>query len=159
MSTADQKSKDKKFQDIGADTAQLDGDVTGPLTSPIGLTAGLIILVCAAVLTTHWPALSARALSFDDTQYLTENLLVQNPGWTSARRFLTEVFEPSTVRGYYQPLAMISLMLDHAMGGRSDYLKPFHRTSLSCRGKLMPRSNTTARRYGSILTTAMPVRT
>lgn len=130
MSTADQKPKDKKFRDIGTDTGQLDRVDTGSLSSPIGLTAGLIILVCAAVLAAHWSALSARALSFDDTQYLTENLLVQDPGWTSARRFLTEVFEPSTVRGYYQPLAMISLMTDYAIGGRADYLMPFHRTSL-----------------------------
>lgn len=130
MSTADQKPKDKKIRDIDADTGQLNVNITGSLTSGTGLIAALIILVCAAVFTTHWPALSAEALSFDDTQYLTENLLVKDPGWTSARRFLTEVFEPSTVRGYYQPLAMISLMLDYAMGGRSDYLRPFHRTSL-----------------------------
>jgi Flp pilus assembly protein TadD len=56
---------------------------------------------------------------------------VQNPGWTSARRFLTEILEPSTVGGYYQPLTMISLMADCALGGRADYLRPFHRTSLA----------------------------
>ncbi len=92
MSKADQKPEDKKIGDIGTDTRQLDRVITGPLTSTIGLTAGLIILVCAAVLAAHWPALSARALSFDDTQYLTDNLLVQDPGFTSASRFLTEVF-------------------------------------------------------------------
>jgi tetratricopeptide (TPR) repeat protein len=88
-------------------------------------------MVAGAVVATHWPALSARALSFDDHQYLTENVLVQNPGWASARRFGTEVLEPSTVRGYYQPLGMISLMLDSAMGGHPDDLRPFHRTSLA----------------------------
>ena len=80
---------------------------------------------------THWPGLSAKALSFDDQQYLTRNVLVQNPGWASAKRFLTEVLEPSTVQGYYQPLAMISLMLDYAAGGRENNLRPFHITSLA----------------------------
>jgi len=94
------------------------------------LLAGLLVAVCAAVLAAHWPALSTKATFFDDGQYLTENQLVQNPSWTSARRFLTEVLEPSTVRGYYQPLAMISLMADYALGGRPDNLRPFHRTSL-----------------------------
>jgi tetratricopeptide (TPR) repeat protein len=94
------------------------------------LQAILIIAVCAAVLYTHWPALSAKALSFDDNQYLTENPLVQNPGWTSAKRFLTEILRPSTVEGYYQPLAMISLMLDYSLGGSENNLLPFHRTSL-----------------------------
>jgi hypothetical protein len=55
---------------------------------------------------------------------------VQEPGWESAWRFLTEVLEPSTVGGYYQPLTMISLMLDCAMGGSNENLLPFHRTSL-----------------------------
>ena len=88
-------------------------------------------MVCAAVVATHWPALSAEALSVDDSQYLTENVLVQNPGWASARRFFVEVRNPSTVRGYYQPLTMISLMVDYALGGRPDHLRPFHCTSLA----------------------------
>lgn len=94
------------------------------------LPAVLILLVTAAVIIAHWPALSAQALSFDDNQYLTENYLVQNPGWGSAKRFLLEILEPSTVQGYYQPLAMISLMADCAAGGTADNLMPFHRTSL-----------------------------
>ena len=94
------------------------------------LLGGLISFVGMVVLIVHWPALSAKTLSFDDHQYLVDNQLVQNPGWTSARRFLAEVFEPSTVKGYYQPLTMISLMFDYAMGGKADYLVPFHRTSL-----------------------------
>ena len=94
------------------------------------LSAGLVIVVLCAVVMVHWPALSARAISFDDNQYLLDNYLVQNPGWASAHRFLLEITKPSTVRGYYQPLAMISLMLDYAMGGRPDNLLPFHLTSL-----------------------------
>ena len=97
----------------------------------IGLPVVLIAAVCITVLITYWPALSTRALSFDDYQYLVENMLVQNPGWESAKRFLTEVLNPSTVGGYYQPLAMISLMLDSASGGSPDNLRPYHRTSLA----------------------------
>lgn len=89
-----------------------------------------LVVVGAIVLAAHWPALSARALMLDDDQYLVENRLVQNPSWASAKRFLAEVFEPSTVRGYYHPLSMISLMLDVAMGGGVDNLKAFHCTSL-----------------------------
>ena len=90
----------------------------------------LVLGVCAIVGFTHWPALSAGAFSHDDFYYVTNNPLVQNPGWSSAATFAREVFEPSTVPGYYQPLTMISLMLDYAMGGRLDNLMPFHRTSL-----------------------------
>jgi len=89
-----------------------------------------ILLVAAIVVIVHWPALSARALSLDDNQYLTANRLVQNPGFSSAERFFGEVLKPSTVKGYYQPLTMISHMLDFAIAGGTDELSPFHRTSL-----------------------------
>ena len=88
-------------------------------------------IAAVIVLAAHWPSLSSTAFSFDDDQYLFENQLVQNPGWESARRFLCEVLHPSSVRGYYQPLAMLSLMADYAMGGRLDNLRPFHITSLT----------------------------
>jgi len=97
---------------------------------PVAVLTGLMVAVAFAVFVAHWPALSAKAIAFDDFQYLTKNKLVQNPSWASAGRFLTEVLEPSTVGGYYQPLAMISLMLDHAMGGSKEDLSVFHRTSL-----------------------------
>ncbi len=99
--------------------------------SALPLLSALIMCVSAMVAVTHWPALSARSISFDDREYLTQNPLVQNPSWASTKRFLTEVLHPSTVGGYYQPLAMISLMLDSAMGGRPDHLRPYHRTSLA----------------------------
>ena len=90
-----------------------------------------LIVVGAVVLAVYWPALSSKALSFDDEQYLLENQLVKNPGWKSTKRFLSEVLYPSSVRGYYQPLAMISLMADYAMGGRVNNLAPFRVTSLA----------------------------
>ncbi|MBI4517595.1 MAG: tetratricopeptide repeat protein [Deltaproteobacteria bacterium] len=89
-----------------------------------GMVAGLVVTV-------HWPVLSATAMSFDDQQYVLHNRLVLNPSLVSAARFMGEVRDPSTVHGYYQPLAMISLMLDAAAGGRPDYFRPFHRTSLA----------------------------
>lgn len=84
-------------------------------------------VVVAAV---HWPALSARAFTFDDRQYLIDNHLVRHPSWQSAGQLFAEVLTPSTVHGYYQPLTMVSLMLDWARGGRTDHLRPFHQTSV-----------------------------
>lgn len=100
---------------------------------PSSTRALLILLAVSAVLVTavHWPALSAQALSFDDQDYLVDNPLVRNPSLTSAWRFVSEVLEPSTIGGYYQPLAMISLMIDYGLGGRIDDLTPFHATSLT----------------------------
>ncbi|MHC4445660.1 MAG: tetratricopeptide repeat protein [Planctomycetota bacterium] len=90
----------------------------------------LMAAVAGVVVAVHWPALSAKALSYDDQQYMTENILVRNPSWSSAWQFLSEVLAPSTVEGYYQPLTMISLMVDYALGGRPSDLGPFHLTSL-----------------------------
>jgi tetratricopeptide (TPR) repeat protein len=90
------------------------------LLSGVCLTVGLIM----------WPSLSSKAQCYDDNQYVFDNLLVKHPGVSSAWRFLTEVLNPSTVSGYYQPLAMVSLMLDTAMGGRADNFYPYHLTSL-----------------------------
>jgi tetratricopeptide (TPR) repeat protein len=91
---------------------------------------GLLLIVGFTVGLTHWPALSARALCFDDNQYLVDNPLVKNPGWSSAWRFLAEIWKPTTVSGYYQPLTMISLMIDYAFARSADNLTPFHVTSL-----------------------------
>lgn len=93
--------------------------------------ACLLVLAGAAVITVHFGALESQALYFDDENYFTENPLVQNPGWPSAKRFLTEVLEPSTIGGYYQPLTMISLMIDYAIGGTAEDLRQFHRTNIS----------------------------
>jgi protein O-mannosyl-transferase len=89
------------------------------------------ILVGAIVMAVHWPVLGAQALSFDDDDFVTMNPLVSHPSWTSAGRFFSEVLSPSTVRGYYLPLSMTSLMLDVAAGARPNNLRVFHRTSLA----------------------------
>jgi hypothetical protein len=92
----------------------------------------LLVVVCTAVVCAHWPVLRSEAVYIDDDQYLIENPLVQNPCLHSAKLFFAEVIEPSTVRGYYQPLTMLSLMIDNSLWGRqSGNLRPFHRTSLA----------------------------
>ncbi len=98
-----------------------------PIILRASASAALVVVV---VLSVYWPALRARGLWLDDPHYVTDNSLVLNPSWNSARRFLTEVLSPSTVHGYYHPLAMISLMLDAAAGGGADNLLPFRRTNL-----------------------------
>lgn len=118
----------------GSERASVRGVSPGQRHFPAGrftLLGVALILVAVGTFATHWPVLSAQALSFDDGQFLTDNPLVQNPSWTSAGRFLGEVLEPSTVEGYYLPLSMISLMIDYAAGGRPGDLRPFHRTSLA----------------------------
>ena len=124
--------KDRRLQPHSIPSKTEVAIAQGP--SPITLLAVLLVVAAVLVFAVHWPALSAKALSFDDQDYLVENQLVRNPGLTSARRFLSEVLEPSTIGGYYQPLAMISLMIDYAMGGRTDHLLPFHLTSLLLHG-------------------------
>ncbi|MBN1346581.1 MAG: tetratricopeptide repeat protein [Phycisphaerae bacterium] len=90
----------------------------------------LTLLVSVAVIATHAPALEARAIWIDDTQYLTQNKLVRSPGWASAKQFFTEVLDPSTVRGPYHPLSMVFLMVEYAMVGGCDNLRPYHYTSI-----------------------------
>lgn len=97
---------------------------------PTVLLCGLAAAVCVIVAITHWPGLSAQALSLDDNEYIGGNPLIENPSWASVKQIITEILEPSTVPGSYTPLTMISHMLDYAMGGRLNNLRPFHRTSL-----------------------------
>jgi len=98
---------------------------------PVPAVAAGLVLVSACVAVVHWPVLQAHAITADDHQYLLDNPLVQNPSWDSVGRFFTEVLEPGTVGGYYQPLAMTSLMIDVAFGGGPENLRPFHATSLA----------------------------
>jgi tetratricopeptide (TPR) repeat protein len=89
-----------------------------------------LALVALTVAVVDWPVLSAQAQCFDDGEYVTENRVVQHPSRYGIWQFFTEVSSPSTVKGYYQPLPMISLMLDIAMGGQTADFRVFHRTSL-----------------------------
>lgn len=120
--------KNDGMERIPSEQASADSEKSRPSLAVFAL---LLLVTGSLVVMTHWPALSAKASSFDDDQYVHKNRLVQNPSWESARRFLTEVLTPSTVGGYYQPLTMISLMLDYAMGARGDRPLVFHITSLA----------------------------
>jgi protein O-mannosyl-transferase len=90
-----------------------------------------IFAVEIATLATHWPALSAQALCFDDLDYISDNALVPNPSIDSARRVVTEVLAPSGVNGYYNPLSVLSLMYDVSRGGNPEHVRPFRVTSLT----------------------------
>lgn len=95
---------------------------------------GLAVLIagaCIATAVAHWRTLSAQAIVFDDNAYLSNNPIVSHPSPAAALRAFAEVLEPSSVHGYYQPLSMVSLMLDTAMGGRPDDLRAYHRTNLA----------------------------
>lgn len=116
--------------ETSADDASRTAEMLVPASSGVPL-AILCLIVAGLVMFAHWPVLKAQALTFDDSDYLTDNVLVQHPSWASAGQFLVQAFKPSTVGGYYQPLAMISLMLDYAIAGQTDDLRPFHRTSLA----------------------------
>ena len=102
-----------------------------PALRSIVLIAALITAVAIVVFFAHRPVLSAKAVSFDDDQFLTDdNPLVQRPSLKSACKIFTEVLKPSSATGYYQPLSIISIMLDYAAGGSAKNLEPFHRTNL-----------------------------
>ena len=110
------------------DGLEVDGPPAG--RPPLGLLAGLIALVVVVVLATHWQVLSARAVLFHDREAVFDNPAVSDPTGVLTGRLFGDLFKPSQVEGGYQPLATISLMLDHAAGGRGDDLRPFHRTGL-----------------------------
>jgi tetratricopeptide (TPR) repeat protein len=91
----------------------------------------LILVACAAVVAAvHWPVLSAGAESFDDRYYVGDEGVAAQPGWESIERLLRGTLRPTGVPGYAHPAAILSLMLDHAIGGRLDNLFAFHRTNL-----------------------------
>ncbi|MBN2573029.1 MAG: tetratricopeptide repeat protein [Deltaproteobacteria bacterium] len=85
--------------------------------------------VLAGVLATYWPALSAGALYMDDKFYI-GNPLIRHPSWAAVRRIFGEVLAPSMVNGYYQPLSLLSVMLDFLDPAAQGGLLPFHRTTL-----------------------------
>ena len=87
------------------------------------LAGGAAVLVVLVVLA-YWPTSFSEFVGLDDYQYVVDNQLVRNPSWTSVERFFGEVRNPSTVAGYYQPLTMVSLMLDAWLAG-GDGLDPF----------------------------------
>lgn len=99
------------------------GEFARPLA--VALLAALVVLV------TYWPVLRCQAICFDDEQFLFGNPYLMNPSWSGAGSILGEVCHSASIKGYYEPLTLISLMADVALGGRADNLAPFHRASLA----------------------------
>ena len=87
-----------------------------------------LVTVLGIVLATYWPALSAGALYMDDKFYL--GPIPQHPSWASVKAIIGEVSSPSMVNGYYQPLSLLSMMLDFLNPTAAHSLLPFHRTTL-----------------------------
>lgn len=74
-------------------------------------------VLVAGVFATYWPTLSSEFVALDDYQYVVDNRLVRTPSGASLYRFLTEIRDPTSVAGYYQPLTMVSLMTDAWLSG------------------------------------------
>jgi len=82
----------------------------------------VVVAACALFLATillYVPTFSSEFVTLDDYQYVVDNDLVRSPSVSGALRFFTEVLDPSTVAGYYQPLTMVSLMLDTCVAGET----------------------------------------
>lgn len=110
-------------------TSQSLRTVPGGWTNHPMVPAGVMVVALGLVLATYWPALSAAAQFMDDKFYI-GTPATQHPSWSSAKRFFTEVFNPSLVNGYYQPLSLLSVMLDFLDPRAGSSLFPFHRTTL-----------------------------
>lgn len=97
--------------------------------------ACLLLFALSSIL--YAPSIHSDFVRLDDYQYVVDNARVRDPSWSGAWRFLTEVRQPSTVEGYYQPLTMFSLMADAALSGQpDDTLSPmiFHLTNVLLHG-------------------------
>lgn len=79
--------------------------------------AVLGLLVLLGSMAAYLPSIGAAFLVIDDPQYVTGNPYIVYPSWQKLWWFFAEVFEPSTVLGYYQPLTMASLMGDRVIEG------------------------------------------
>ena len=123
------KAKSASSGSAGQEAIRLAGDWQ-PGWSPRTVLIGVAVIAAIVVLVVYLPVLSAQARALDDAQYLEDNPLITRPSVANAGRFFAEVLEPSTVEGYYQPLSMVSLMLDSALAGSVSDLRPFHRTAL-----------------------------
>jgi protein O-mannosyl-transferase len=91
--------------------------------------SAILLVLLGIVLATYWPSLSAGALYMDDKFYLGAQE-TRNPSWTSVKTIFGEVLAPTAVKGYYQPLALISIMVDFLDPAAANNLRPFHRTTL-----------------------------
>ena len=100
------------------------------LPLPRAQTAGIVVAAFVIIVAVYLPLRDSTARFLDDEQYVFDNSLVQRGDWAAFAAFFTEVLNPSTVRGYYQPLTMVSLAVDCRFGGGEDNVRPFKLTNL-----------------------------
>ena len=113
----------------GGPVARRDGRALARLWLGGRVPAAVLVALWTVVLAAYWPALSAGALYMDDKFYLGAPIM-QHPSWASLKAIFGEVLSPSLVNGYYQPLALVSIMLDFLDPTAANSLLPFHRTTL-----------------------------
>jgi Tfp pilus assembly protein PilF len=114
---------------VGNTSSQPSHKVPGRMWNRLIVRGAVLLAVLGVVLATYWPSLSAGALYMDDKFYLGAPE-VRNPSWASVKTFFSEMLAPSVVKGYYQPLALTSIMLDFLDPAAANNLRPFHRTTL-----------------------------
>ncbi len=88
--------------------------VRSPSGRDLLLAAALLVLL---VLIAYRPTLRSDFVALDDYQYVVDNEMVRQPSLGGVYRVFSEILHPSTVKGYYQPLTMISLMIDSCLAG------------------------------------------
>jgi len=103
--------------------------------SPHGrfITAVVAVAIAAGAVSLYVPSFGCKFLNLDDFQYIVDNPYVLRPSWEHARAFFNEWQNPTTVGGYYQPLTMVSLMLDRLIDGTSKPIPDpnvFHATNV-----------------------------
>lgn len=105
--------------------------------SPLALGA----LVGLAAMAVYLSSFRHELITLDDSQYVTRNPYVLYPTWEKVGWVFSETYLPSTVLGYYQPLALASLMLDRVIegaiaGGYAREVDPFvyHFTNILLHG-------------------------
>ena len=95
---------------------------------PAAVRVGAAVLVAAAAILSHLPALR-NGFTFDDPLLVSENTVVSQRQWS--RVFLSPYHVgpmQSAPTGLYRPLTILTLAADHAAGGGSP--APFHTTNL-----------------------------
>ncbi len=76
------------------------------------------LLVALAAIALYLPSLDNEFVDLDDPQYVTNNFYVLHPSWQNLWTCFSEVWQPSNIIGYYQPMTIASLMLDRVIDGR-----------------------------------------
>lgn len=112
----------------------LDDSATRPSAQSRFAAAAVAIAIGVGALALYVPSFGCKFLNLDDFQYIVDNPYVLRPSWEHARAFFVEWSNPTTVGGYYQPLTMLSLMLDRMIDGVNKSIpdpKVFHATNVA----------------------------